>query len=81
MRRAPRVLLPEGYDQKAAGRIRANDSFGSFTVFSENNLFSALKRKHNDPSDAYHLRLFDFVVLGSQVTGLTAEHDLVRRRT
>ena len=32
-------------------------------------------RKHNDPEDAYHFRLFDFVVLGSQVT---AEHDLVR---
>ena len=31
-------------------------------------------RKHNDPEDAYHFRLFDFVVLGSQVT---AEHDLV----
>ena len=32
-------------------------------------------RKHNDPGDAYHFRLFDFVVLGSQVT---AEHNLVR---
>ena len=52
-----------------------NDSFGSLTVFSENNLFSALMRKHNDPEDAYHFRLFDFVVLGSQVT---TEHDLVR---
>ena len=31
-------------------------------------------RKHNDPEDAYHFRLFDFVVLGSQIT---AEHDLV----
>ena len=31
-------------------------------------------RKHNDPEDAYHFRLFDFVVLGIQVT---AEHDLV----
>ena len=31
--------------------------------------------KHNDAEDPYHLRLFDFVVLGSQVT---AEHDLVR---
>ena len=52
-----------------------NDSFGSLTVFAEINLFSTLMRKHNDPDDAYHFRLFDFVVLGSQVT---AEHDLVR---
>ena len=36
---------------------------------------STLMRKHNDPEDAYHFRLFDFVVLSSQVT---AEHDLVR---
>ena len=33
--------------------------------------------KHNDAEDPYHLRLFDFVVLGSQVI---AEHDLVRIR-
>ena len=52
-----------------------NDSFGSLTVFADINLFSTLMRKHNDPEDAYHFRLFDFVVLGSQVT---AEHDLVR---
>ena len=32
-------------------------------------------RKHNDPEDAHHFRLFEFLVLGSQVT---AEHDLVR---
>ena len=52
-----------------------NDSFGSLTVFSGDNLFSTLLRKHNDPEDEYHLRLFEFVVLGSQIT---AEHDLVR---
>jgi hypothetical protein len=52
-----------------------DDTFGSLSVFAEKNLFSMLLRKHNDPEDAYHLRLFDFVVLGSQVT---AEHDLVR---
>ena len=31
-------------------------------------------RKHNDPEDAHHFRLFEFLVLGSQVT---AERDLV----
>ena len=25
-------------------------------------------RKHNDPEDAYHYRLFEYVVLGSQVS-------------
>ena len=35
-------------------------------------------RKHNDSEDAYHFRLFNFVLLGSQVT---AEHDLVVRIT
>ena len=52
-----------------------SDSFGALTVFCEQNLFSTLMLKHNDADDPYHLRLFDFVVLGSQVT---AEHDLVR---
>ena len=50
-----------------------DDSFGSLTDFSETNLFSALMRKHNDPEDAHHFRLFEFLV-GSQVT---AERDLV----
>ena len=52
-----------------------NDSFGSLTEFCEKNLFSTLMLKHNDAEDPYHLRPFDFVVLGSQVT---AEHNLVR---
>ena len=38
------------------------DSFGSLTVFSENNLFSALMRKHNDPEVAYHFRLFEILL-------------------
>ena len=52
-----------------------DDSFGSLTEFSDSKLFSTLLRKHNDPEDSYHLRLFEFLVLGSQIT---AEHDLVR---
>ena len=52
-----------------------DDSFGSLTVFSAQNLFSDLMRKYNDPDDACHFRLFDFVVLGSQIT---PEQDLVR---
>ena len=61
--------------KKQLDGYKLTDSFGSLTVFSEINLFSTLMRKHNDPEYAYHFRLFDFVVLGSQVT---AEHDLVR---
>ena len=52
-----------------------SDTFGSLTSFCEENLFSTLLLKHNDAEDPYHLCLFDFVVLGSQVT---AKHDLVR---
>jgi hypothetical protein len=52
-----------------------DDSFGALTAFCEDNLFSTLLRKHNDAEDPYHLRLYDFVVLGSQVA---AEHDVVR---
>ena len=60
--------------KKQADGFELDDSFGSLTVFSEQNVFSALMRKHDDPADAYNFRLFDFVVLGSQIT---AEHDLV----
>jgi hypothetical protein len=51
------------------------DSFGSLHVLCEANLFSDLMRKHNDPENAYHFRLFEFVVLGSQVS---PERDIVR---
>ena len=61
--------------KKHVDGFELDDTFGSLTDFSETNLFSALMRKHNDPENAYHFRLFGFLVLGSQVT---AEHDLVR---
>ena len=54
---------------------RIFDTFRSLVGLYENNLFSTLMLKHNDAADPYHLCLFDFVVLGSQVA---AEHDLVR---
>ena len=50
----------DGFDLK--------DSFGSLHVLCASNLFSDLMRKHNDPEDVYHFRLFEFVVLGSQVS-------------
>ena len=50
----------DGFDLK--------DSFGSLHVLCTSNLFSDLMRRHNDPEDAYHFRLFEFVVLGSQVS-------------
>ena len=50
----------DGFDLK--------DSFGSLHVLCASNLFSDLMRKHNDPQDAYHFSLFEFVVLGGQVS-------------
>ena len=50
------------------------DSFGSLHVLCEANLFFDLVRKHNDPEDASYFRLFEFVVLGSQVS---PEFDIV----
>jgi hypothetical protein len=55
----------DGFDLK--------DSFCSLHALCETNLFSDFMRKHNDP--AYHFRLFEFVVLGSQVS---PERDIVR---
>jgi hypothetical protein len=57
----------DGFDLK--------DSFGSLHILCAPNLFSDLMRKHNDPQDAYHFSLFEFVVLGSQVC---PERDIVR---
>ena len=73
MRRTPR-LQNKKMTKRQLDSYELNDSFGSLTVFAEINLISTLMRKHNDPEDPYHFRLFDFVVLGSQIT---AEHDLV----
>ncbi len=56
----------DGFDLK--------DSFGSMHVLCASNMFSDLMRKHNDRREAYHFRLFEFVVLGSQVS---AERDIV----
>ncbi len=42
-----------------------DDFFESLSVFCANDLFLELMRKHNDPEDAYHFRLFEFVVLGN----------------
>ena len=54
MRRAPRVLCPEGYDQKAAGRIRAGLTLWitySFqrtkSIFGSNAQAQNLPRHHN----------------------------------
>jgi hypothetical protein len=50
-----------------------DDSFGSLTALCESNDWRELVRKHNDPDDSYHLRLFYSVVIGSEV-----ERDVVR---
>ncbi len=57
----------DGFDLK--------DSVGSLHELCASNLFSDLMRKHNDPEDSYHFSLFEFVVLGGQVS---AERDIVR---
>ncbi len=48
--------------------------FSAQTIFATNFVSDRL-RKHNDSEDAYQFQLFEFAVLGSQIT---AEHDLVR---
>ena len=50
-------------NQQHLDGFNLNDSFGSLHVLCETNSFSDLMRKHNDPQDAYHFRLFEFVVL------------------
>ncbi len=55
--------------------VNLKDSFGSLHVLCETNLFSGLMRKHNDPENAYHFLLFEFAVLGSQVS---PERDIAR---
>ena len=52
-----------------------DDTFGNMVQFTEVNEFSALMRKHNDPEDPDHFKLYDFAFLGSE---LIAERDIVR---
>jgi hypothetical protein len=56
---------------------KVEDSFGALTTLFAKYDLRELVRKHNrdDPADSYHLPLFEFVVIGSEVT---AERDLVR---
>ncbi len=61
--------------QQHVDGFNLKDSFGSLHVLCATNLSADLMRKHNDPEDAYHFRLFEFVVLGSQVS---PERDIVR---
>jgi hypothetical protein len=53
---------------------KLDDSFDALTSFFEKNDFRELVAKHNDPADSYHLPLFDFVIIGREVT---AERDLL----
>jgi hypothetical protein len=82
----PKIILPQL--QRCVQRIVLNvrkqvtkqhldgfnlkDSFGSLHVRTKQ--FILLMHKHNDPEDAYHFRLFEFGVLGSQVR---PERDIV----
>ena len=52
-----------------------DDTFGNLVQFAEVNEFSALMRKHNDPEDPYHFKLYEFVLLGSE---FLAQRDIVR---
>ncbi len=47
--------------QKKLGGFAIDDSCGALTIFAEQNSWSEMVRKHNDPSYSYHLRLFDFL--------------------
>ena len=52
-----------------------DDSFGTLLQFAQDNNFSALLSKHNDPEDPFHFNLFEFVVLGGE---FAAQRDIVR---
>jgi hypothetical protein len=61
--------------KKLLNGAEIDDSFGALTALCERNYWRELVRKHNDPDDSFHLRLFYFVVIGSE---LIAELDIVR---
>jgi hypothetical protein len=52
-----------------------DDSFGTLLQFAQDNNFSELLSKHNDPEDPYHFDLFQFLVLGHE---FSPQRDIVR---
>ena len=52
-----------------------DDSYGNLLQFAQDNNFSELLSKHNDPEDSYHFDLFQFLVLGHE---FSPQRDIVR---
>ena len=61
--------------QKQLDGLVVSYSFGDLSSFTRRNVFSELLGRHNDPEDAYHLPLYDLVVIGGEVQ---AHHDVLR---
>jgi hypothetical protein len=57
------------------GDGEGDDSFGALAAFAAEHDWSECVRRHNDPTDEYHLSQFERVVLGSQIS---PEVDVVR---
>jgi hypothetical protein len=51
------------------------DCYGAYSKFAGTNRWSELLAKHNDPAYPYHLSLYDYVVIGSDVR---AAHGILR---
>jgi hypothetical protein len=60
---------------KQRGGVIMDDCFGALTDFCSSRKWPELGRKHNDPTDDYHLPLYYCVVIGHE---LLAERDIVR---
>jgi hypothetical protein len=61
--------------QKMLGGAVVDDNFGSLTTFADDNRWAELVRKHNDAEDSYRLKLFEAVIIGSN---LQAARGIVR---
>jgi hypothetical protein len=65
-RKIQRIVLKEHkkvMEEQLQGAA-VDDSFGSLSVFAEENRWSEMVRKHNYPDNSYHLKMFEFCVIG-----------------
>jgi hypothetical protein len=53
-----------------------DDTYGTLDQYAERFLWSDLVNQHNDPTNDYHINLFEFCVIGHQTD--LAEHDVFR---
>jgi hypothetical protein len=74
VQRAVTVARKHLVDLQAAAAPH-KDSFGEYSKFAATNRWGELLAKHNDPDDPYHLSLYDYVLIGSEVQ---AAHGILR---